>query len=113
MLGSSSSATLQLACGPQFLNAAESSLTVQAAVKNLATNAVFYFSIPIALESLFVPVPPMDLAALVAAWKGVDEALEVSSIVNGTSSLSRQVIYLTFSMLLDCFISLSDVFVYQ
>ncbi len=63
-------------------------MTVQAAVKNLATNAVFYFSIPIALESLFVPVPPMDLAALVAAWKGVDEALEVSSIVNGTSSFS-------------------------
>jgi hypothetical protein len=66
-----------------MVNPAESTLTVQAAVKNAANNTVFYFVIPVALEALMVPGVNMDVQALVAAWKSIDDSLEVSIVVNG------------------------------
>ncbi len=56
---------------------------MQAAVKNIATNAVFYFSIPVALEALMAPGIVMDVNALAAAWRSIDDSLEASQVVNG------------------------------
>jgi hypothetical protein len=72
-----------LIANPQFVNPQESTLSIQAAIKNLATNSVFYFTIPVALECLFAPGSSMDLNSFVAAWKGVDESQEASAVVNG------------------------------
>jgi hypothetical protein len=74
---------LPLSVNPQFVNAQETSLSLQAAIKNLATNSVFYFAIPISLECLFAGGAGMELNSFVAAWKGIEESLEVSAVVNG------------------------------
>jgi AP-1 complex subunit beta-1 len=80
--GSTASVVFNLACTPQMLNPADPALKIQAAIKNTATNAVFYFTIPINMECLMGPTPAMDVQALVAAWKSIDDSLEVSAVVN-------------------------------
>ena len=86
--GSSCTAVVGLAVNPQFVNAADTSLSLQVAMKNMATGAVFYFAIPIALDTLLTTNDLfMDVAALAAAWKGMDESLEVSQVVNGVGSI--------------------------
>lgn len=35
---------------PQMINPQDATLTVQAAIKNMSTNGVFYFGIPVAME---------------------------------------------------------------
>jgi hypothetical protein len=75
---------LALAVTPQMVNPQDASLNLQAAIKNLATNAVLYFVIPVALDALFVHNPVvLDLPGLAAAWKSIEESQEVSVIVNG------------------------------
>lgn len=66
-----------------MVNPSDVSLVVQAAVKNVATNAVFFFSIPIAMETLMVPGIVMEVQALAAAWRSIDDSQEVSQVVNG------------------------------
>ena len=75
--------TLVVTCTPPMLNPSEFSLNLQVAVKNIATNAVFYFGIPVSMEALFTPNATMDVNTLASTWKGLDESLEVSQIVNG------------------------------
>ena len=75
-----------LAATPAMVNAADTALRLQAAIKNTATNEVFYFNIPILMECLMAHAPAMDVQALVAAWKSIDDSLEVSQVVNGESS---------------------------
>ena len=80
---SSVSYELGLSCSPQMVNPSETSLNVQAAVKNTVTNAVFFFSIPISMEVLMVPGIVMEVQALAAAWRSIDDSQEVSQVVNG------------------------------
>lgn len=89
--GSVTTASLALTATPQLLNAADTSLSLQAAIKNLATNAVFYFAIPIAMECLFQNVP-MEVSALAGAWKSIDESLEVSQVVNDVPSADPDIL---------------------
>lgn len=84
---SSTTCSLTVTCSPQMVNPAETSLAVQAAVKNTATNAVFFFSIPVAMEALMVPGIVMEVQALAAAWRSIDDSQEVSQVVNGMSSV--------------------------
>ena len=83
MNGSSASASVVVTCTPPMLNNTDVSLNLQVAMKNVSANSVFYFSIPVAMETLFTPNATMDVSALANAWKGMDENLEVSQIVNG------------------------------
>lgn len=85
--GSSTSVVFNLSCTPQMLNPADPALKIQAAVKNSVTNAVFYFNIPINMEYLMGQTPPMDVQALVAAWKSIDDSLEVSAVVNNLPTI--------------------------
>jgi len=68
---------------PQMHNPADVSGGIQAAIKNLASNNVFYFNIPVSLEVVFAAGAAMEVGALAAAWKGIEESLEVSTLVNG------------------------------
>jgi len=90
--GSSVPFVINLACSPQMLNPADPALKIQAAVKNNATNAVFYFTIPINMEYLMAPSPAMDVQALVAAWKSIDDSLEVSAVVNNLPTVDVEAI---------------------
>jgi hypothetical protein len=64
-------------------NAQDVSGGIQAAIKNLASNNVFYFNIPISLEVVFAAGPGMEVAALAAAWKSIEDSQEASQLVNG------------------------------
>jgi hypothetical protein len=44
--------TFPLTVTPKMINAQDTTLIVQAAIKNLSTNGVFYFGIPVAMEVL-------------------------------------------------------------
>ncbi len=67
-----------------MVNAQDATLNVQAAIKNLASNTVFYFVIPVALDCLYVAAEaPMEVAKLVRDWKGMDESSEAAVVVNG------------------------------
>ena len=72
-----------LVATPQMYNAQDTSGGIQAAIKNLASNNVFYFNIPISLEVVFAAGAVMEVQALVAAWKGIEDSMEVSTLVNG------------------------------
>jgi hypothetical protein len=65
-----------------MINPQDSTLIVQAAIKNMVTNGVFYFGIPVAMECLFAAKPAMDVTALVTAWKEIDVAQEASVVIN-------------------------------
>ena len=83
--GSSTSYVLALTCTPQMLNPENPNLLLQVAIKNMATNAVLYFTVPVAMDTLMAPAPAMEVQALVNAWKGIDDSLEVSVLINGKS----------------------------
>lgn len=91
--GSSTSVVFNLACTPQMLNPADPALKIQAAIKNPVTGAVFYFTIPVNMEYLMGQAPPMDVQALVAAWKSIDDSLEVSAVVNSKSDFYLHLFY--------------------
>ena len=82
-MNSSTSAVLPLACTPQMLTTDNPNLLLQVAVKNIATNAVLYFTVPVAMDTLFAPSPAMEVQALVNAWKSIDDTMEVSIVING------------------------------
>jgi hypothetical protein len=64
-------------------NPQDTSGVIQAAIKNLVSNTVFYFSIPLTMDVVFAAGAGMEVTALVAAWKGFDESTEVSVLLNG------------------------------
>ena len=70
-------------------------------MKNLQTNAVFYFLIPNNLQNLFVPSQPLDITNLVNTWKGYDDSLEVSVLANGMFSLIIDFLLLIYVFLLE------------
>jgi len=90
--GSVASVSFEVNCTPGMVNAAECTLNLQTAIKNGATNQVFYFVLPVSLEALFVQSPPMEISALVAAWKAIDASLEVSVLVNDLPTTNLEVI---------------------
>lgn len=89
-----SSFVLPLACTPQMVSPGDPSLALQCAVKNIATGAVFYFTTQVYLEAIMVPAASavMDVQALVAAWKSIEDALEVSIVVNDLPTVDIEVI---------------------
>ena len=82
--GSVASASLNLIINPDMVNQ-DVNLNVQAAVKNLASNSVFYFVIPVSMDVLFSSVS-MDVQKFVGAWKGMAESHDSSVVVNGRLS---------------------------
>jgi hypothetical protein len=73
-------------------NPADTSGGIQAAIKNAATGTVFYFTLPIALEACLAPGGPMEVGALAAGWKSMDESMEVSALVSDLPSVDIEVV---------------------
>ena len=55
--------------------------SVQAAIKNMSTNGVFYFAAPFPLERSFSPTGGLDRTTFINAWKSIDDTKEVYSTV--------------------------------
>ncbi len=80
---SSCPATLVLTINPAMINVQDTSLQVQAAIKNMANNTVFYFVIPIDVEALLQSAPAIDVNTFAGSWKSLDENSEVSVVIKG------------------------------
>lgn len=76
-------ASVPLTTNPNSANIADTTLNLQAAIKNMHTNAVFYFLIPNTFDALLVSSSPPDITAFVASWKSIEDSLEVSMLING------------------------------
>jgi AP-1 complex subunit beta-1 len=107
--GSVSSYSLALHVNPQMVNPQDSTLNVQAAVKNVATNAVFYFVIPVAMEVLFRNSGAPDVQSFAGAWKAFDESLEVSLVVNDLPTVDIEAIKVKLSAKDVVFVAKRDV----
>jgi len=64
------------------------SLQLQVAIKNMGTQAVFYFAIPINMEALFASSGQIDKSNFINAWKAIDDSLEVSSVIQDVPNSS-------------------------
>ena len=60
--------TFPLTVTPKMINAQDTTLIVQAAIKNLSTNGVFYFGIPVAME-----VPQLQHASVLCSNHSLDD----------------------------------------
>lgn len=107
--GSSCPTSLLLTVSPQLLNAQDASANLQAAIKNLTTNSVFYFTVPIAVEALLVAGGGMDVNALVSTWKSIDDSLEVSAVVSDLRSADVETIKAKLVAKDVCFVATREV----
>lgn len=69
-------------------NPQDTTLQVQAAIKNLANNTVFYFVIPIDFEVLLQQSPAPDVNSFAGQWKSLDENSEASVVIKGEYSIA-------------------------
>ncbi|CAM9617467.1 unnamed protein product [Pylaiella littoralis] len=84
--GASASYSLPMSISPAMLAPPGTPVTapVQTALKNMQTGAVLYFNIPVdAVGTMLAPVGPMGRDQFLAAWKSVDDSLEVSKEAAG------------------------------
>lgn len=66
-----------------MVNPQDTTLSVQAAIKNIATNTVFYFVIPVEMEAIFSSGTTMDVGSFATAWKNMDESHEATVVIKG------------------------------
>ena len=76
------SVSVPLVISQPQVNNQDVSFQLQAAVKNIATNAVFYFVIPLDAVVMLVN-SSIDVGAFAAEWKTLDESHDVSKLVKG------------------------------
>lgn len=89
---STCSVSLPLSINAQMINPQEVTLSIQSAVKNNVSGAVFYFTVPIALDVVLVPGVMIDITTFGNHWKGIDEGQEVSLLLNDLPSADPDVI---------------------
>lgn len=65
-----------------MINAQDNSSQIQAAIKNAASNVVFYFVIPIDFDAVTIN-SSIDVNSFAASWKSLDETCEASAIIKG------------------------------
>jgi hypothetical protein len=66
-----------------MVNPSETTPQLQAAIKNFATNSVFYFVLPLDIDCLLV-ASTVDVNSFASSWKSFDETSEVSVVLKGT-----------------------------
>jgi AP-1 complex subunit beta-1 len=54
---------------------------IQIAIKNMSTNAVFYFAVNFALEAMFSPDGAIDRTSFIESWKSIDDGKELYGTV--------------------------------
>lgn len=70
----------------------EPGLTIQTAIKNMASNDVCYFPMPIMVEAIFTPGVSIDAHAFAGQWKSMGETNESSVIVNNVPTTETAVV---------------------
>lgn len=70
----------------QLVNPQDTSLQLQAAMKNMSTNAVFYFVIPLDV-TILLSQGSTDVPSFASQWKSIDDSLDVSKVIKGTLKL--------------------------
>ncbi len=73
---------MQLMINSQHVNSQDGPLQLQAAMKNMSTNAVFYFVIPLDV-SILLQDSPVDVPTFASQWKSLDESYDVHKVVKG------------------------------
>lgn len=97
-LNGSAPFTVPLACVPQMVAQGQApSLQLQIAIKNMGTQAVFYFAMPISLDALLAPSGQIDKANFINAWKSIDDSMEVSSVVQDVPNPSADAVTQRFA----------------
>jgi len=71
---------LPVTCAPQMVRRGAPSLDIQAALKNMATQSVVYFTLKLDLSAIFAP-RPMDRDTFISTWKQIPDTSELSSMV--------------------------------
>ena len=79
--GSTCLVSLPMAVNQQMVNPTDTTLNLQAAIKNLASGNVFYFVIPVSLEATFVG-GGCELGAFASMWKGIDDSQQAEIVLN-------------------------------
>jgi hypothetical protein len=79
---SSTIVNVPLSVNPQMINPADASLQLQAAVKNVTANVVFYFVIPFDFDAVLTS-NSIDVNGFASAWKSLDESNEASVVIKG------------------------------
>jgi AP-1 complex subunit beta-1 len=88
----SANVLVPLQINPQLINSADASGQIQAAVKNLANNTVFYFAFTVDFEALVAAVAAPDVTTFAGQWKSADESQEASVVIKDLPSLDLAVI---------------------
>lgn len=83
-----------------MINPQDGTTIIQAAIKNLSNNTVFYFAIPVDFEVLIIPGFVIDVTSFVNNWKSVEESSEVSTLIKGFNTKFFLIIRLIISPLL-------------
>ena len=91
--GSICSVSLGLTINPAMINTTDApAMVIQAAIKNLVSGSVFYFTIPIALDALFISGASMDIGTYGNNWKSIDDSQEASTLLNDLPSVDHEVL---------------------
>lgn len=72
---------------PDMVNPSDATSQIQIAMKNVANNFVFYFSISIDFDSILLDGVALDVNSFASAWKSLNEAGESSAVVKGKLNL--------------------------
>jgi len=84
--GSEVRVIVPLKCDPRNLLAEGATLMTKAAIKNGQTSKVFFFDLPILMECALAAAPPMEIQALVEAWKAVGDDQGAACTVDNVTS---------------------------
>ncbi len=79
-VGFNGKATVELVTSQQMLaqtSGQSASPQVQVAIKNMATNNIFYFAVNFNLEALFSSDGAMDRTSFIDTWKNIDDSNEL------------------------------------
>lgn len=102
--GSKGKATVELVASPGMVSpmtpGQAASPQVQIAIKNMATNHIFYFAVNFNLEALFTSDGTMDRSTFIDAWKNIDDKNELYGTISDlpTSSLDIDQVIAKFAM---------------
>jgi AP-1 complex subunit beta-1 len=84
-VGASGKTTVQLAANRAMLTPVNpgqpASPQIQIAIKNMSTNAVFYFAVNFTLEAMFSPDGAIDRTVFIESWKSIDDGKELYGTV--------------------------------
>mmetsp|Transcript_9684 Transcript_9684/g.18175 ORF Transcript_9684/g.18175 Transcript_9684/m.18175 type:complete len:904 (+) Transcript_9684:167-2878(+) len=101
-VGSSGKATVQLVANRSMLSpiaaGQPASPQIQIAIKNMATNLVFYFAANFNLEALCSSGGQLDRTTFIETWKNIDDGKELYSTISDLPSTNIDQIQAKFEM---------------